>query len=162
STRSRASFAIRCPTSIRAASPIRTPSTSPPTSLPSLGRSFRSKSATISPARFRLMRCTIRRAVRPATAVRRLTISSRLVESMRLLAAGFVAVTLAAAGVHAQFQRRGRGGFGYYGPRVQENPKYDGAFQFCRISFRNASNGDGAGWYVDYPRADENLTFRLS
>lgn len=67
-----------------------------------------------------------------------------------------VAVTLAAAVASAQ--RRGR--FGYQ--RIPENPAYDGAFQFCRIAFRNAPNGDGNGWFVDWPRADENLTFRLS
>ena len=33
---------------------------------------------------------------------------------------------------------------------------------FCRIAFRQNPYGDGSGWYVDYPRADENLTFRLS
>ena len=33
---------------------------------------------------------------------------------------------------------------------------------FCRIMFRNASNGDGGGWSVDWPRADENLSFRFS
>jgi Domain of unknown function (DUF4159) len=61
----------------------------------------------------------------------------------------------------AQFQRRGGGRFGY-GPRVGTNPAYDGAFTFCRIMFRNAANGDGGGWFVDYPRADENLSFRFS
>ena len=67
-----------------------------------------------------------------------------------------VAVTL--VGAAASAQRRGR--FGYQ--RIPDNPAYDGAFQFCRIAFRNAPNGDGAGWFVDWPRADENLTFRLS
>jgi uncharacterized protein DUF4159 len=71
-------------------------------------------------------------------------------------AAILIAVMLAAAAASAQ--RRGR--FGYQ--RIPENPAYDGAFQFCRIAFRNAPNGDGAGWFVDWPRADENLTFRLS
>ena len=33
---------------------------------------------------------------------------------------------------------------------------------FCRISFRNAPYGDGAGWSVDYPRADMNLSIRFS
>ena len=33
---------------------------------------------------------------------------------------------------------------------------------FCRIMFRNASDGDGGGWSVDWPRADENLSFRFS
>jgi hypothetical protein len=79
---------------------------------------------------------------------------------MRVAATVLVAVVLVATGASARFQRRG-GRFGY-GPRIPENPTYDGAFQFCRIRFRNASNGDGAGWIVDYPRADENLTFRLS
>jgi len=75
---------------------------------------------------------------------------------VRTVAAILIAVLLAAAAASAQ--RRGR--FGYQ--RIPENPAYDGAFQFCRIAFRNAPNGDGAGWFVDWPRADENLTFRLS
>ena len=37
-----------------------------------------------------------------------------------------------------------------------------GAFQFCRLVFRQAANGDGGGWGVDFPRADENLSIRLS
>jgi hypothetical protein len=40
-------------------------------------------------------------------------------------------------------------------------PDYDGGFRFCRIWFRNGAAGDGDGWYVDYPRADENLSIRL-
>ena len=39
---------------------------------------------------------------------------------------------------------------------------YDGGFRFCRFQFRTSLEGDGAGWYVDYPRADENLSLRLS
>jgi hypothetical protein len=58
----------------------------------------------------------------------------------------------------AQFQGR-RGGRGFQPP---PNPPYDGAYTFCRIMFRNSSNGDGGGWSVDYPRADENFPFRLS
>jgi hypothetical protein len=38
--------------------------------------------------------------------------------------------------------------------------EYDGGFRFCRFQFRSVSGGDG--WYVDYPRADENLSLRLS
>jgi uncharacterized protein DUF4159 len=81
-----------------------------------------------------------------------------------------LAVTLAALAttVSAQFQggrgfrggRGGRGGFGYRG--IPANPQYDGAFVFCRVMFRNASDGDGGGWSVDWPRADENLSFRFS
>ena len=39
---------------------------------------------------------------------------------------------------------------------------FDGAFQFCRLQFRNANDGDGDGWGVDWPRADQNLSIRLS
>lgn len=39
---------------------------------------------------------------------------------------------------------------------------FDGGFQFCRVVFRQARGGDGAGWGVDWPRADENLSIRLS
>ena len=69
-----------------------------------------------------------------------------------------VALTVSAASALAQ-RRGGRFGFGMSAP---PNPKYDGAFMFCRIMFRNAGNGDGGGWYVDYPRSDVNLSFRLS
>jgi hypothetical protein len=40
-------------------------------------------------------------------------------------------------------------------------PGYDGGFHFCRVWFRQNPYGDGDGWYVDYPRADENLSIRL-
>jgi uncharacterized protein DUF4159 len=75
--------------------------------------------------------------------------------------ATIVAVLLAAlaSSADAPFQRRGGR---FYGPRIQPNPAYDGAFQFCRIMFRQSPTGDGGGWFVDYPRADENLSFRFS
>lgn len=69
------------------------------------------------------------------------------------------AVLLVAATVEAQF--RGRGG-GVRGARIATADDFDGRFQFCRIVFRNALDGDGGGWGVDYPRADENLSIRLS
>jgi hypothetical protein len=40
--------------------------------------------------------------------------------------------------------------------------KQDGAFHFCRVRFETAARGDGDGWWVDYPRADRNLSIRLS
>ena len=51
-----------------------------------------------------------------------------------------------------------------FGPRftIQPNPKYDGAFQFCRIMYRQSAYGDGGGWNADYPRADINFPYRLS
>jgi hypothetical protein len=47
-------------------------------------------------------------------------------------------------------------------PRAAAEEGYDGGFRFCRIKFNTSPDGDGAGWYVDYPRADENLSLRLS
>ncbi len=72
-----------------------------------------------------------------------------------------VGVLLVASIGAAQFRR---GGFGRFGPSVDfaKPDDFDGSFQFCRIVFRNAPDGDGAGWEVDWPRADENLSTRLS
>ena len=39
---------------------------------------------------------------------------------------------------------------------------FDGAFNFCRVAFPQASNGDGGDWQVDYPDADRNLSVRLA
>ena len=77
----------------------------------------------------------------------------------RVAIAVLVAATLAAS---ASAQRRGSGGRFGPGMGAIANPKYDGAWMFCRIMFRNASNGDGAGWSVDWPRADENVSQRFS
>src|SRR5437764_872615 len=79
--------------------------------------------------------------------------------SVALLTIAVVAIVVASVAA-GQFQ--GRRGGGRFGPRPGPNPAYDGAWMFCRIMFRNASDGDGAGWSVDWPRADENLSFRLS
>src|SRR5262249_31876779 len=79
---------------------------------------------------------------------------------MRRALVGLIVVAALAATAHAQFQRRGGGRF--FSPRIGPNPEYDGAFQFCRIMFRNAPDGDGGGWSVDWPRADQNLSYRFS
>src|SRR5687767_11230919 len=58
-------------------------------------------------------------------------------------------------------QRRGggRGGFSVR-PAVPED--FDGSWQFCRVAFRGNRGGDGGGWSVDFPRADINISVRLS
>ena len=77
------------------------------------------------------------------------------------VAAMLLAAWLAAAS--AQFQRRGgRSPFGERALRYATLADYDGSFQFCRVVFRQASNGDGGNWSVDFPRADQNLSIRLS
>ena len=39
---------------------------------------------------------------------------------------------------------------------------FDGGFNFCRVAFQSGRGRRGAGWSVDYPRADVNLSIRLS
>jgi hypothetical protein len=82
---------------------------------------------------------------------------------MRGVAVALIVAASLATSAGAEFQQR-RGGGGRFGRGMGaiENPNYDGAFMFCRIMFRNASDGDGGGWSVDWPRADENLSFRFS
>ncbi len=83
----------------------------------------------------------------------------------RRLIVALVMAALAAAGAASAQRRRGGGfGFGYRGvaPKMMTADDYNGAFLFCRIVFRQSPDGDGGGWGVDYPRADINLTFRLS
>ena len=80
-----------------------------------------------------------------------------LKRAMRTAAFLLVLVLLASAGA-AQFRRRG------FGPaaRFATVEDFDGGFQFCRLVVRESANGDGAGWAVDYPRADINLSIRFS
>lgn len=67
------------------------------------------------------------------------------------------AVTLVvAAAAEAQFSR----GFGE--SRVATARDFDGAFHYCRVMYRPAVTGGGGSWRTDYPRADINLSIRLS
>src|SRR5713226_9007251 len=73
-------------------------------------------------------------------------------------AAGLLGLLLVASVSAAQFR-----GSRFAAPvRIVNQDSFNGAFLFCRISFRNQPRGDGGGWSVDYPRADLNLSFRLS
>jgi hypothetical protein len=80
----------------------------------------------------------------------------------RSLWIGVLLATLLATVASGQGRRRGFGGFRGPAPKMATPQDFDGNFLFCRILFRNAPDGDGDGWGVDYPRADINLTFRLS
>ena len=65
-------------------------------------------------------------------------------------------LALAAASVEAQFGRR-------LNTRLATPEDADGSFHFCRVVFGsdNPGGADG-GWNVDWPRADINLSVRLS
>src|SRR5262245_59674697 len=74
------------------------------------------------------------------------------------LATILAVVLLASSLAYAQ---RYRGG-GRFGARYATVADFDGSFQFCRVVFREIPGGDGGNWSVDWPRADENLSIRLS
>lgn len=74
-----------------------------------------------------------------------------------LVGLGIVGLALAAE-VEAQF-RRGRS---FAGVRIARPADFDSGFQFCRVVFRSDPRGDGGDWSVDWPRADINLSIRLS
>jgi hypothetical protein len=84
---------------------------------------------------------------------------------MRVRIAVAVALALLVASMAAaQLRQRGGGRYGY-SPRALHYATpddFDGSFQFCRIVFRQSPDGDGGNWSVDFPRADENLSIRLS
>jgi hypothetical protein len=84
------------------------------------------------------------------------------VKLQRRLLTGVLLAVLLVTVTGAQGRRRGFGGFRGPAPKMATLRDFDGNFLFCRILFRNATDGDGDGWGVDYPRADINLTFRLS
>src|SRR5262249_34097442 len=83
------------------------------------------------------------------------------IAAMRSAAVIALGIILAVSESAAQ-PPRFRGGRFMRPDAMSTHLNYDGAFNFCRIMFRNAPYGDGGGWSVDYPRADINLTFRLS
>jgi hypothetical protein len=78
---------------------------------------------------------------------------------MRVVALVFALVLALAASGEAQRRGGGRGGFNVR-PAAAED--FDGSWQFCRVAFRQNRNGDGGGWSVDFPRADINMSIRLS
>lgn len=81
----------------------------------------------------------------------------------RLLALVLAIVLLAVASGEAQRRGGGRGGGrGGFSVRPAVPEDFDGSWQFCRVAFRQNRAGDGGGWSVDYPRADINVSIRLS
>jgi hypothetical protein len=81
----------------------------------------------------------------------------------RRIGAVLLGLLLAASVSAGQFRGRGgRQGFNGRPASYATLQDFDGGYQFCRLVFRNGPNGDGAGWNVDWPRADENLSIRLS
>jgi hypothetical protein len=81
---------------------------------------------------------------------------------MRKRALAMLVLLLVVASLAAAQRDGRRGGFGRRSYSSATLDDFDGSFQFCRVMFRRASNGDGGTWDVDFPRADQNLSIRLS
>jgi hypothetical protein len=79
-----------------------------------------------------------------------------------LMATLLAAATSAATSEQPPFRRGGRGGRFGTAIRSATVDSFDGGFNFCRIMFNFNPYGDGGGWFVDYPRADQNFSIRLS
>ena len=66
-------------------------------------------------------------------------------------------VALATAGVaSAQFFR------GFSNARLARPSDFDGRFHVCRMMYQGSRNGSGGSWTTDFPRADINVSIRLS
>jgi hypothetical protein len=80
-----------------------------------------------------------------------------------LTLAALVALVLSVR-VEAQISQRGGGFRGFGSITIAKPTDFDGQWHFCRAYFRSDMRGDnyGGNWSVDYPRADINLSVRLS
>jgi hypothetical protein len=83
------------------------------------------------------------------------TVARRIIGGMALAALLVTASTALA-------QRRRGFRYGYAPLRMATPESFDGNFNFCRIILSESPDGDGGNWSVDYPRADVNLSIRLS
>jgi uncharacterized protein DUF4159 len=76
---------------------------------------------------------------------------------MRWRAAFCVAIAIGlAATADAQFRR------GLFGVRLARPADFDGRWHFCRLVYEPSPTGTGGSWRTDFPRADINMSIRLS
>jgi Domain of unknown function (DUF4159) len=80
----------------------------------------------------------------------------------RRVIGGIALAALLATASTALAQRRRGFRYGYAPLRMATPESFDGGFNFCRIILSESPDGDGGNWSVDYPRADVNLSIRLS
>jgi hypothetical protein len=76
--------------------------------------------------------------------------------SRRRVVLGTVVLVALAVAVQVDAQRRR-----FSSAVLASEEDFDGRFHFCRVVF-GAGGGFGSSWDVDYPRADINLSLRLS
>jgi hypothetical protein len=80
----------------------------------------------------------------------------------RRIIGGVALAALVVCASTALAQRRRGFRFGGAPLRMASAESFDGSFNFCRIIFSQSNDGVGGNWSVDYPRADVNLSIRLS
>jgi hypothetical protein len=73
-----------------------------------------------------------------------------------------IALVILVMGISAVSYAQRRGGGGMFNIKRPEHITWTSDFTFCRLAYRQAPDGVGGGWGVDYPRADMNLPIRLS
>ena len=76
-----------------------------------------------------------------------------------MLVASGLALLATASDAQQPFGRRGRSRFEV---QLAKPESFTGGFNFCRVMFRSNRYGDGGGWGVDWPTADQNFPIRLS
>lgn len=79
---------------------------------------------------------------------------------LRVMTALVLTALVVLAGREALARQR-RGGVSNRYPIPTES-SFDGGFNFCRVAFQTGRFRRGGSWVVDYPRADVNLSIRLS
>ena len=79
---------------------------------------------------------------------------------LRVVTALVLAALVVLAGREALARQRRLGVSNRY--PIPTESSFDGGFNFCRIAFQTGRFRRGGSWVVDYPRADVNLSIRLS
>ncbi len=79
---------------------------------------------------------------------------------LRVATALVLAALVVLAGREALARQRRLGVSNRY--PIPTESSFDGGFNFCRIAFQTGRFRRGGSWVVDYPRADVNLSIRLS
>ena len=79
---------------------------------------------------------------------------------LRVVTALVLAAVVVLAGREALARQRRLGVSNRY--PIPTESSFDGGFNFCRIAFQTGRFRRGGSWVVDYPRADVNLSIRLS
>jgi hypothetical protein len=67
-----------------------------------------------------------------------------------------VIVLALAPAASGQFRRS------FFGVRLATPQDFDGRFHFCRLVYQGSLDGSGGSWTTDFPRADINMSIRLS